>query len=263
MFDICTTFNSLGYDKLKPYGFPIHGAIDGFSRKILWLELTRSNNKPENAAKFYIECVKGNGGCPLLLRTDCGTENGVMAGMQCYFRQDGEDTFAGEKAHKYGSSPANQRIEAWWSHFRQGRAGWWIDFFKDMVSAGLLDIGNVMQMEALWFCFEAVLQNELDKVKQHWNTHRIRRSGHGTVPGVPDVLFYLPDRSSAVDCKWVVQSRNIDEMEQHLNVENNDNEAHIYQEYFHYVMNHQGLQLPSSIEEAFNLFQKLKSLCKI
>ena len=21
-----------GYDKLKPYGFPIHGAIDGFSR---------------------------------------------------------------------------------------------------------------------------------------------------------------------------------------------------------------------------------------
>ncbi|KAJ7387798.1 hypothetical protein OS493_001142 [Desmophyllum pertusum] len=187
------------YDKLKPYGFPIHGAIDGYSRKILWLELTRSNDKPENVAKFYIECVAGNGECLLLLRTDCGTENGVMAGMQCYFRQDGGDTFAGEKAHKYGSSPANQRT--------------------DMVSAGLLDIGNAMQMEALWLCFEAVLQNELDKVKQHWNTHRIMRSGHGTVPGVPDVLFYLPDRSSAVDCKWVLQSRKIDEMEQHLNVE--------------------------------------------
>lgn len=28
-----------GYDKLKPYGFPIHGCIDGFSRKILWLEV--------------------------------------------------------------------------------------------------------------------------------------------------------------------------------------------------------------------------------
>lgn len=24
-----------GYDKLKPYGFPIHGCIDGFSRKVL------------------------------------------------------------------------------------------------------------------------------------------------------------------------------------------------------------------------------------
>ena len=214
-------FNSLGYDKLKPYGFPIHGAIDGYSSKILWLELTRSNNKPENVAKFYIECAKVNGGCPLLLRTDYRTENGVMAGMQCYFRQDGEDTFSGEKAHRYGSTPSNQRIKAWWTHFRQGRAGWWIDFFKDMASAGLLAIGNVMQMKAFWFCFEAALQNELDKVKQHWITHRIRLSGHGTIPGVPDVLFYLPDRSSAVDCKWVMQSGNIDEMRQHLNVENN------------------------------------------
>ena len=28
-----------GYDKLKPYGFPIHGCIDGFSPRILWLEV--------------------------------------------------------------------------------------------------------------------------------------------------------------------------------------------------------------------------------
>jgi hypothetical protein len=35
-----------GYDKLKPYGFPIHGAMDGFSRTILWLKVVRSNNNP-------------------------------------------------------------------------------------------------------------------------------------------------------------------------------------------------------------------------
>ena len=28
-----------GYDKLKPLGFCIHGAIDGFSRRIMWLEV--------------------------------------------------------------------------------------------------------------------------------------------------------------------------------------------------------------------------------
>ncbi|KAK3742548.1 hypothetical protein QZH41_017038 [Actinostola sp. cb2023] len=27
-----------GYDKLKPYGYPIHGCICGYSRRILWLE---------------------------------------------------------------------------------------------------------------------------------------------------------------------------------------------------------------------------------
>lgn len=58
----------------------------------------------------------------------------------------------------------------------------------------------------------------------------------------------------------MVQSGNIDEMEQHLNVENNDNEADIYQEYFHHVMNHQGMPLPSLIEEAFNLKFKIWNL---
>jgi len=28
-----------GYDKLKPFGFPIHGCIDGYSRFILWLKV--------------------------------------------------------------------------------------------------------------------------------------------------------------------------------------------------------------------------------
>ena len=33
-----------GYDKLKPYGFPIHGCVDGFSRRVLWLNVSRTNN---------------------------------------------------------------------------------------------------------------------------------------------------------------------------------------------------------------------------
>ena len=42
------------YDKLKlPYSFPIHGCIDGFSRKILWLKVTRSNNDPAVISQFY------------------------------------------------------------------------------------------------------------------------------------------------------------------------------------------------------------------
>ena len=48
----------LGYDKLKHFGFPIHGAIDGYSRKILWLEVARSNNKPEIPARFFLECLR-------------------------------------------------------------------------------------------------------------------------------------------------------------------------------------------------------------
>ena len=40
-----------GYDKLKPFGFPIDGCIDGWSRKIMWLQVVRSNNNPKVPAK--------------------------------------------------------------------------------------------------------------------------------------------------------------------------------------------------------------------
>lgn len=71
------TWHIDGYDKLKPFGFPIHGAIDGFSRKILWLEVTRSNNSPHNNATYFLSTVNELKGCPRQLITDLGTENGL------------------------------------------------------------------------------------------------------------------------------------------------------------------------------------------
>jgi len=220
--------------------------------------VSRSNNKPEFPARFYLDCVKENYGCPILVRTDCGTENGIMAAMQSYFRQNGNDEFAGERAHRYGTSPSNQRIECWWSFLRRNRSSWWIDLFKHMVNIGVLDIGNELHTECLWFCFQAVIQEDLDKVKFNWNTHRIRQSGSGTVPGIPDVLYLLPQNSGAFECKVKVSRGNINEMEQH--VEDYDechSERSLYYEYFHFTMENENFQYPNSPEEACELFEKL------
>ena len=114
-----------GYDKLKPWGFPIHGAIDGFSRRILWLHVTRSNNSPDNIATFYLNTVKELGGCPVELVTDLGTENAIVAGAQSYFRDNSD-------SHRYVASPRNQQIEGWWSFFCKNRSNWWRTFFQDL-----------------------------------------------------------------------------------------------------------------------------------
>ena len=53
-----------GYDKLKPYGFCIHGAIDGYSRRILWLEVLNSNNLSGVIAKYYLDASANLGVCP-------------------------------------------------------------------------------------------------------------------------------------------------------------------------------------------------------
>ena len=99
-----------GYDKLKHWGFPVHGAIDGFSRKILWLEVARSNNSPHKIASYYVRTVSDQGSCPVELITDLGTENGLAASIKTFFRDNPD-------AHRYAASPRNQRIEGWWSFY--------------------------------------------------------------------------------------------------------------------------------------------------
>ena len=46
-----------GNDKLKLFGFSIHVCIDGYSRKVLWLEVCSSNKNPPIVAKFYMDGV--------------------------------------------------------------------------------------------------------------------------------------------------------------------------------------------------------------
>lgn len=53
-----------GYDKLKPYRFCIHGAIDGYSRRILWLEVGPTNNDAMITVQFFIDFVRQLGGLP-------------------------------------------------------------------------------------------------------------------------------------------------------------------------------------------------------
>ena len=112
-----------GYDKLKPYGLAISGCIDGYSRKVMWLVCGASNNDPGVIAQNYLHCVSECGIIPMHLRTDCGTENGTIAAIQCALRSTHTDGFAGAASHMYGSSTANQRIESWWSYFRKQRCG--------------------------------------------------------------------------------------------------------------------------------------------
>ena len=42
-----------GYDELKPIGFSVHGAIDGFSRRILWIEVGPTNKHPQVTCLYF------------------------------------------------------------------------------------------------------------------------------------------------------------------------------------------------------------------
>ena len=68
-----------GNDKLKPYGFSIHGCIDGFSRKMLWLKLSPSNKNPSEIAYYYLNTVLKVGAVPRRMRADRGIEMQLLS----------------------------------------------------------------------------------------------------------------------------------------------------------------------------------------
>ena len=112
-----------GYDKVKPSGFPIHGAIDGFSKKILWLNICRPNNDPHIISYFYVNCISNLNFVPRTIRGDRGSENTVVAGMR-YFRGENQDSLSGHSSFLFGSPINNQRIESWWSILKRQNSAW-------------------------------------------------------------------------------------------------------------------------------------------
>ena len=188
-----------GFDKLKPFGFAIHGCIDGYLRRIMWLKVSYSNNCPEIIASYYLQCVSSLKACPTLLRTDCGTENGHMAAMQVILRRHHFDAQAAN-SHRYGSSISNQRIECWWSFFRKGRISFLIGLFKGLVDCGHLDLHDSLDIACLRYAFMGYVEHELHLVTTYWNTHRIRNSPlHPSPGGIPDEMFYLPEKYETTD----------------------------------------------------------------
>ncbi|XP_056880216.1 uncharacterized protein LOC130520538 [Takifugu flavidus] len=141
-----------GYDKLKPFGFALSGCIDGFSRKVLWLTWGPSNNDPSVIGHYFLSCVRNLSLVPMRLRTDCGTENGIMAAIQCTLRHHHRDYYSGASSHMYGSSTNNQRIESWWSIFREARSQFWMELFADLRDAGYFN-GSHEHQCLLRYCF--------------------------------------------------------------------------------------------------------------
>ncbi len=220
--------------------------------------MIKSNNDPRIPARLFLDAVSELKGCPTIVRSDCGTENGIVAAIQCFFRSSGLDTFAGERSHIYGSSHSNQRIEGWWSFLRRHRTSWWIDFFKDMVESNILNLGNDLHMECLWFCFAHLIQADLDKVKEQWNSHCIRKSRFDTVAGVPDILYFLPENFGKSDCHFPISNQQIEAMEVHCQLD--EPAENLYLEYFEAMLSEMGLQSPNNEEEALHLFQQFTSM---
>jgi len=103
-----------GYDKIE-VRICHTGAIDGYSRTILWLRVSDTNNDPKVIVSYFVEFASAQNITPRVIRSDRSSENVNVCGIQRYFRRNQFDNSSGEKNFRYEPSTSNQRIESWWS----------------------------------------------------------------------------------------------------------------------------------------------------
>ena len=239
-----------GYDKLKPF--------DGFSRKILWLFVSKTNNDPKVISSYFVKCIETLNFVPRCIRADRRTENVIVCGAQRFLRRNCNDDFSGKRSFLYGPSTRNQRIESWWSIFRKTRMNWWINFFKDLCDLNLYDPSIEVQVECMRFCFISLLQTELDEMLSLWNSHRIRNVRNAECPpGKPDVLFHTARTQGVPNYSFPFSIEDLNLVKEHTTQPCLFGCSEEYSELFFFLMREHGLSTPNSVDSAKTLFLRL------
>ncbi|XP_055073955.2 uncharacterized protein [Misgurnus anguillicaudatus] len=246
------------YDKLKPFGICINGAIDGFSRRILWLNAYCTSSDPKVIGGYFLETVRTFGGSPRMLRADMGTENSVIRDVQRYLRRGDADPLAGERSFIYGKSTANQRIESWWGILRKECVDLWLKYFHQIKDEGYFD-GSFLDKNLVLFCFLGLIQEELDSTKDTWNSHLIRPLRNSLVPhGRPDVMYTLPELYETEDYISQVPVEDCDTCEdQCIHRSDIPCDEDIFTLCSHIMAQHQ-LRIPNDMFTSLNLYLAIR-----
>ena len=249
-----------GYDKIKRYGFAIHGCIDGYSKKFLWLEVASTNNDPHVIAYYYLQTVKKFNGLPTILRSDKGTENSVIGELQQCLRYAHNDEYARENSYISGKSTANQRIEASWGQLSRHVTGFYINLFKIMEENELVDISNPLHLECLRYAFGPLIKHDFQTYKKEWNQHHIRKQNARNIPGgKPNVMFNLPQKFGLSDCKKPVDLEHVDILFQKYTTK-----PQLYRSEFEDVIKEVQFNPPvyCTVEDANDVYIELLKLCQ-
>lgn len=161
-----------GHHSLVKWGFVIHGAIDGFSRLVVFLKCSR-NNESETVASLFLMATDQYQ-WPSRVRTDYGGENVRVWDLMEERRGRNRGSYL------VGSSTQNQRIESLWRDVFRVVTHIFYYTFQSMEEAGILDRNNILHLFCLHYVFLPRINVALDSFVEAWNLHPVRTERNWT-----------------------------------------------------------------------------------
>ncbi|XP_044765890.1 uncharacterized protein LOC123322112 isoform X2 [Coccinella septempunctata] len=149
--------------KLTSFRFVFHGAIDGFSRCIIYLKCL-TNNTSNSVLHLFEEGVR-EFGLPSRVRGDHGTENILVAEFMLQRRGCNRGSFI------TGRSVHNQRIERLWAEVNRVVTKPFKELFISMEDEGILDELDEVDLFALKSVYLPRIQASLKEFTYQWNCH--------------------------------------------------------------------------------------------
>lgn len=166
------------HHKLIRWRFVVHGAIDGFSRTILYLNCA-DNNRAETVLHYFQQGVSQYG-LPEYIRSDHGGENvDVWRYIIANHSLDYSRAITGSSVH-------NERIERLWRDVNRCVVSIYADTFRDMERSGYLDPLNEVDLYCLHYIYEPLINKCITEFKESWNNHSMSTEGSMS----PHQLFF-------------------------------------------------------------------------
>ncbi|XP_019214343.1 uncharacterized protein LOC100707221 [Oreochromis niloticus] len=155
--------------KLIRYNVVIFGGVDGYSRKVLYLDAA-TNNRAKTAFSFFLRSAQLHG-LPSRVRADQGVENLDIAHFMFATRGTGRASFIS------GKSVHNQRVERLWRDVWIAVTSKYHDVLHSLEEDGLLDISDVIHLFGVHYIFVPRLRADLVTFVGGWNNHPLRTEG--------------------------------------------------------------------------------------
>ncbi len=161
-----------GHHSLIRWGLVIHGCIDGFSRRVVFLKCS-PNNYARTVLNLFMESIANDGGLwPSRIRVDRGVENVLVCEAMVNRHGEGRGSFVA------GPSTRNQRIERLWREVFRCVCYFYYYLFYALEQSGMLDLDNALHMFILHLVFVPRINFSLEEFMTTFNDHKVRTAGN-------------------------------------------------------------------------------------